>query len=228
MRSNPAVALVPHELHSLIYIEMMFPEILADQQLHGMPHGAGAQAGGGRRQRRGIQNREGGTRAFLAKYLELEAGAGIGDSCDPGVAFKGIVRQAQLQILEDAELEQPIHVLVAAGGLQPVFDFQHAALHGLGRSGKSGAVGNRSDFVGVRRLRFILVLALLLRLFRRLVWRLVLPPSRGKANHAEDRRREKPEDTHAECFPRTSRLAGRKSLHEFSNDALAWRLLRWA
>src|SRR5882762_2067365 len=113
---------------------------------------AGAQARGRGRQRRRVQNRKSWARIFLGKYFEFESCAGIAEAGDTIVAFERIVGEAQLEILEEAKFQQAVHVLVAVGGFQSVFDFQDAALHGLRRGCKRGPVRDGHDFL-LRRLR---------------------------------------------------------------------------
>ena len=91
-------------------------------------------------QRGGVQDREGGARTFLGENFEFETSGGIAEAGDGIVAFEGIVGEAQLEILEEAEFQQAVHVLVAVGGFESIFDFQDAALHGLRGGRKRGAI----------------------------------------------------------------------------------------
>src|SRR5262249_31482806 len=107
--------------------------------------GVGAKAVGGRGQRRGVEQRNRWDVALLGDGAPFEAQTGVGDSGDAGVTLKGIVGQAQLEILEQAELQEAVHILVAIGELEAVFDLENTALHGLSSGGDGRAVGNGGE-----------------------------------------------------------------------------------
>ena len=136
-----------HELDTFVQINMVLAEILAQQELDGMAGCSGAQVVRCGGQRGGVQDREGGARTFLGKYFEFETSAGIAEAGDTIVAFEWIVGEAQLEILEEAEFQQSVHVLMAVGGFESVFDFQYAALHGLRGGRKGGAIRHGYKFV---------------------------------------------------------------------------------
>ena len=112
---------------------------------------AGAQARGRRGQRRRVQNRKSWARIFLGKYFEFESRAGIAEAGDTLVAFERIVGEAQLEIFEEAEFQETVHVLVSGGGFKSVFNFQHAALHCFPCGCECGPVRDGHEFV-LRRL----------------------------------------------------------------------------
>ena len=108
---------------------------------------AGAQAVDCGGQRGGVQDREGGARAFLGKYFKFKTSGGIAEAGDGIVTFERIVGEAQLEILEEAEFQQAVHVLMAVGGFKSIFNFQHAALHRFRGGRKGGAIRHGYEFI---------------------------------------------------------------------------------
>jgi hypothetical protein len=72
------------------------------------------------------------------------------------VSFEWIVGEPQLEIFEEAEFQQAVHVLVAVGNIEPVFNFQRAALHRFPCGREGGPVGHSHEFV-LRRWRRLCV-----------------------------------------------------------------------
>src|SRR5579859_4436598 len=129
---------------------MMFAEFLAQEQLHGMAQRAGAEFGGCRWKRRDIQNGCRGRFLGLRTHSVFEASAGIASSRDTGVTLDGNIEKPQFQILEHAPFKQAVDVLVGAGKLKSIFDFENSTLHCFGSAGKRRAVGNSRYLVLLR------------------------------------------------------------------------------
>src|SRR5262249_38874585 len=72
---------------------------------------------------------------------------GIAQPGNTGIPFKGIIGQPQLEILEQAKLQQSVHVLMAVRAFESIFDFKHAALYGFSRCRKRRPVRHRGDLI---------------------------------------------------------------------------------
>jgi len=83
----------------------------------------------------------------LRNHSVFEPSAAIASSGDTGITLDGEVKKPQFQILEHAPLQQAVDVLVGAGKLKSVFDFENTTLHSFGSAGKRRAIGDGRNLV---------------------------------------------------------------------------------
>src|SRR5262249_28908740 len=110
-----------------------------------MAVGAGAKPLRGGGHRGGIEQRNSWNVALLPGETPFEDESGIAQPSHSRVAFERIVSQSQFEILEEAELQQTVHILVAVGQFKAGFEFEDAALHGFTGGSDGRAVGDGGD-----------------------------------------------------------------------------------
>lgn len=138
------------EVNAFVPVEMMLAEILADENLYGVPESALAQIVSSGGKRRVIEKGESWESLALGFDFVLDADTGVSEAGDRIIALEGQIRKTEFEVRRSAELQQTVYVLMTARCFDSVLCFQNATLNGFGGCGECGSIGNSSDGLVIR------------------------------------------------------------------------------
>src|SRR5438270_11872699 len=150
----PGAARASKPVQVQVHVEVMLAQVLAEQPSELMVYLAAAQFPGGGRKLGRVSNGKRGNCSMLKYETVLESHRRIADagSVNRGIVLKAVAAKAKFKVARKAEFEQALQLLQAGRGGYPFFNFEDAALRGVGRVGNRRTVGHGSNNIARRRL----------------------------------------------------------------------------